>query len=87
MKTVDCKRCGAPIIWTTTRKSKRMPIDAEPVSKGEFIIEDEDKDGSPNVVWIGERDKYTGERYTSHFKTCSANSETCSANSEREDPQ
>jgi len=56
------------MIWVTTKKGKQMPLDAEPVARGAFIF-----DGDPEearVVYIGEKDPYRGERYSSHFATC-----------------
>jgi hypothetical protein len=29
----NCRGCGAPMIWTITRKGKKMPLDPEPVSR------------------------------------------------------
>lgn len=73
IKQTSCRSCGGPIIWTTTRKGKKMPVDFEPVSGGKFILEPIDQmneDSEPSAVWIGEKDKYSGERYASHFDTC-----------------
>lgn len=67
-----CKFCGEEIIWTVTRKGKKMPVDAEPVSKGKFILDPENELGDVPAVFIGDKDKYTGERYDSHFETCPA---------------
>lgn len=64
----ECRSCNAAIIWTTTKKGKKMPIDAEPAGKGPFILEPPEED--PIAVFIGEKDPYTGERFTSHFSTC-----------------
>jgi hypothetical protein len=64
-----CRSCGAPIVWTVTRKGKRMPVDAEPVSNGKFVLENEEDNEKRLAVFIGEGD-YRGPRYSSHFGTC-----------------
>ena len=64
-----CKECGAAMRWVKTQKGKNMPIDDEPDSAGRFVIEDPDVD-PPRVRYLGESEEYTGERFTSHFKTC-----------------
>lgn len=70
MKTDSCRSCGAAIVWTLTQKGKRMPVDAEPVSNGKFVLEDEEDDEKRRAVYIGEKGGYGGERYSSHFGTC-----------------
>lgn len=69
MKIDSCRSCQAPIIWSVTRKGKRMPLDAEPTSRGKFVLEGEDDDGAPQAVFMGDR-PYTGDRYESHFGSC-----------------
>lgn len=67
-KVSECRSCKEPIVWVTTRKGKKMPLDPDPVPNGPFIY-----DGDPEearVVYIGEKDRYTGDRYASHFSTC-----------------
>jgi hypothetical protein len=54
------------MIWVTTQKGRKMPIDAEPVGKGKFLLNPDDM----TVAFIPESDPYTGERYSSHFETC-----------------
>jgi hypothetical protein len=66
-----CRSCGAEVIWTQTQRSgKRMPVDAEPVGGGKFILEPGNDDDTPIAIFIGPRDPYTGPRYESHFSTC-----------------
>ncbi len=65
----DCLECGAPMRWVETQKKKRMPLDDEPSSAGRFVIEDPDSD-PPKVRFLPEGEEYTGDRYTSHFSTC-----------------
>jgi len=62
--------CGEPIVWALTRKQKRIPLDAEPVATGRFIIaEDDDPDATPLATFIGDR-PYGGPRYSCHFENC-----------------
>jgi hypothetical protein len=57
--------------WVKTSKGKVMPIDDEPSSAGRFVIDDDDEDHHhPRVRFLGEKEDYTGERFTSHFATC-----------------
>ena len=65
----ECRECGAAMRWVLTRKGKTMPIDDEPSAAGKFVIDDPDSD-PPRVRFIGDS-PYTGERFTSHFETCS----------------
>jgi hypothetical protein len=53
-----------------TSSGKRMPIDAEPVSGGEFLLEEVEGSPVPKAVFIGQRNAYTGDRYRSHYATC-----------------
>ena len=68
----ECRSCKEPIIWVRTRKGKRMPMDEAPDPSGRFVINGEESDGTPTVAWLTETDaeKYTGDTYQSHFKTC-----------------
>jgi hypothetical protein len=65
----ECKECGAQMRWVKTRKGKNMPIDDEPDSSGRFVVEDPDSDPL-RVRFLGENEEYTGDRFTSHFQTC-----------------
>jgi hypothetical protein len=67
-KVATCRSCGAEMIWVTTPKGKKMPLDAAPAPKGSFIFDGDPEDAK--VLYIGEKDKYQGERFTSHFSTC-----------------
>lgn len=59
------------MIWVKTQKGKRCPLDAEPSSDGNWIIQDED---GPNPLGLRMSDQkaqeYTGEKHRSHFETC-----------------
>lgn len=62
----DCRSCGAPVIWTVTERGKRMPVDAEPVWGGEFVI------GQEGDIVRAIYDRRDGDclRHKSHFATC-----------------
>jgi hypothetical protein len=67
-RVAECRECQAPMRWVKTQKGKTMPIDDDPVPDGPFVIEgDEDP---PRVRFIGRKAQYTGERFNSHFETC-----------------
>lgn len=74
--TVDkCSSCQAPIIWSTTRNGKRMPVDAEPVpleGGGGNITLGDLRDGSPLATVHGNPASLFGATrvYRSHFVTC-----------------
>lgn len=67
-----CRSCDAPIYWVITADKKRMPVDAQPVPDGGFVLE---------LVKTEEPDWLRAEvfapllhpgrkRYVSHFATC-----------------
>ncbi len=64
-----CRECGAAMRWVKTAKGKSMPIDDEPSSDGRFVIESGDED-PVKVRFLPEGEEYTGDRFTSHFTTC-----------------
>ncbi len=66
MKTAECRSCGEPVIWTTTSKGKRMPVDAEPSSEGTFDLQ-EDGD-TVNAAWAPKGS--SPDLHLSHFSTC-----------------
>ena len=72
-----CKFCKAPVIWGTTRKGKRMPLDASPSTNGEFSLSEEER-GEKQIRFVHEGDRPSQKVYTSHFKTCT--------NQKRDDP-
>lgn len=75
MKSGNCRRCEAPIIWAITAgKGKRMPVDVDPVEaetwrRGLFTL-----DGSedpPTAHYVRQDDFDAGEEhFASHFATC-----------------
>ena len=71
----DCKGCGAPIDWITTKEGKHTPVDPEPV----FIIEGDGSDRfitDEGEVILGRRALPEEERpgfevaFVPHWKTC-----------------
>jgi hypothetical protein len=66
MKTVNCRSCGAQMIFARTKKGAMMPLDATPVADGKYVII-EQEDG----LWaLSAGEDFAGERYNSHYKTC-----------------
>ncbi len=59
-----CKDCGKPIRWYKTATGKSMPVNPDPVTDGNVVIEI----GRARVLKTGET--YTGRRFVSHFNTC-----------------
>lgn len=70
--TKRCASCKARILWVLNPAAKAMPLDADPVEDGGWLIEGKDDDGR----WRGRPvcpllDAHDGrERYVSHFATC-----------------
>jgi len=61
--TGECRSCHAPILWSMTPKGKRIPLDPEPVDRGNIDI---GEDGIARVALVE-----TGKmRHVSHFTTC-----------------
>ena len=38
-KIVECKSCGADMVWLITKNGKRIPVDADTVVAGEEIFD------------------------------------------------
>jgi hypothetical protein len=64
-----CRSCGEPIIWVTTERGKKMPLDAEPhpERRGQFVFTGPGTvrfgaPGTPIPVGV--------ETFVSHFSTC-----------------
>lgn len=58
---MKCRTCGAPIFWAKTQAGKAIPIDKEPVPRGNMVV----TDGVAIVV-----KPHDGLAYVSHFATC-----------------
>jgi hypothetical protein len=68
----NCRSCEAPIVWCRTRSGKSMPVDADPVERGEFYLVEGD-DGKLEAHHVGSSAEGVADdadRYTSHFATC-----------------
>jgi hypothetical protein len=62
----NCRSCGEPVRWVEIRKSgKKMPLDMDPVSNGNVVIE---ADGLAAV--LPALSQYQGDKYVTHFDTC-----------------
>lgn len=76
MANTPCRSCGAQMIWAITETGKKMPVDAEPSSAGEFVlfwIESENTPQVRSLVSIERNGRPMGEwdgNYSSHFATC-----------------
>lgn len=65
---MNCRSCGAEILWALTKNGKRIPLNAEPVErmKGTFQLTYPGGEGSePVAVTMAGTDVYV-----SHFATC-----------------
>jgi hypothetical protein len=61
----QCSTCKAAVIWGRTAKGRPMPVDAEPVADGEWMLE------RGALVYQGPGPSLLpGARYRSHFATC-----------------
>ncbi|HEY6547621.1 MAG TPA: hypothetical protein VI589_06935 [Vicinamibacteria bacterium] len=58
------------MIWARTGRGKKMPLDAEPSSAGNFVLEGDDQDPTTHRLPNDAAATYTGDKYTSHFTTC-----------------
>ncbi len=62
VKPAQCKGCKAAIVWLTTVKGKKIPLDLEVTQGGAFEI-----DG--NIAkYLGT--KHDGPGHAAHFETC-----------------
>lgn len=69
MNVVTCSKCKARMMFVPTAAGKTMPLDTDPVSDGNVVIED-----GKAVVLTADMlcNAYTVPRYKSHFATCPA---------------
>lgn len=72
MERGTCKsaRCGAPILWAITRAGRRIPLDADPVGKGEGIIWIADDGVAEFVSGHNRPPEEVTTFYVTHFTTC-----------------
>jgi hypothetical protein len=66
IEPVQCKACGAPMIWARTGSGKAMPLDAQPNPAGNVeLIGDSAKVWGTSHVWPPEQ-----PRFMPHHATC-----------------
>ena len=63
-RVCECRSCGAEILWGTTPRGSKMPVDADPSPSGEWLLRE---DGSLEHAPAG---YVSPDLYTSHFATC-----------------
>ena len=67
-----CKSCGKAIRWEKTTTGKAIPLDQVPVADGNVYMHD----GRAHVLGAGdELIPSEGDRFVSHFATCTHASE------------
>jgi hypothetical protein len=70
----QCRSCKASVIWAVSEKGKRIPMDADPVADGNFILEysavGEPPVARPRNATIGTVEFRDGLGFKSHFATC-----------------
>lgn len=59
----DCRSCGAKIVWTHTRRGRRMPINA---TQQVALVALSD----PQATFEDLRERLGDEAVVSHFATC-----------------
>lgn len=70
-----CRSCGAKIIWAVTEKGRRMPIDPQPVGRGNIQLRQQPP-LPPLAVYLGQDTiahlppGQLERLLTSHFATC-----------------
>jgi len=69
--TSDCRSCGAAMIWVVTARGKKMPVDAEQVSRATagpkaLLFSLERRPGGDPLARLS-RDP---DGYVAHFATC-----------------
>lgn len=65
-----CASCGAVIRWTVTLRGAKLPVDAEPVPNGKYVIEATPEHGAVARPFEPLFDAPDLPRYRSHFITC-----------------
>lgn len=68
--SATCTKCSAPIFWSLSEKSKKMPMDSTPSRDGAFRLEDRPGE-NPTAIFVHEADRADWPRlYVCHFNTC-----------------
>lgn len=73
MQLALCRSCSARVVWIRTQSGKRMPLDADPSPKGDFVIVKHIDGGTLAVLVTPKTVEFyhdIKERYLSHFATC-----------------
>ncbi len=67
-----CRSCGELIRWEKTRDGRNVPLDPEPSSAGDVVLERLIPSGPLVAVQLAPSSayRYTGEKFTDHRKTC-----------------
>lgn len=68
-KVSECRSCQAPIVWTVTRRGKRMPVDAAPSTAGDFELTS-GHDGPPVAIKVSPGYPTRGPGYSCHWDHC-----------------
>lgn len=71
MAEVECRSCGAAIVWAVLPSGKAVPLDAQPVVGGN-VAAYRDHTGTlqARVLKAGEEPAAVEHRGVSHFATC-----------------
>lgn len=66
---MNCRSCGAQIIWAVTQKNRNIPLDPVPVADGNITLEQRGAELAP--LAIANAIRAPGILYyKSHFATC-----------------
>lgn len=68
MSSMECKSCGAPIIWAMSANRKWIPFDAQPTRDGRWHVEF--MAGGESLAWQPATNHSGQDRYTPHWATC-----------------
>jgi len=69
-RQTTCKSCGASVYWAETKNGKRMPLDAEPVNNGQWLLFFNERLQILKTRKVTKNDDPYQNRYDSHFATC-----------------
>lgn len=65
----SCDSCPTPVIWCTTTRNERMPVDAAPVADGDIVLKAR-HGGVPLAVVLPVAQRFGRVLRVSHFSTC-----------------
>lgn len=68
--TSRCSSCDAQIVWTTTERGSKMPVDATPTDDGTVAVWVEGPVVRSSVISRLAPHLIKGTRHKSHFATC-----------------